>query len=306
MLIGIIAFLTLMLVISVYVFTASRIGTLESCLTECSQFPYEDSNKLLVVNLNMLHGYPNFEHLPERLELIKEQLRIVSPDIVTMQEVPWTRTTQSVARILAEEIGMNFVYLPVNGNRWTIFFAEGEAILSKFPLKDVEYFELLPRAGFFENRVALKVTAEVPWGNIHIINTHIASDDPNVNELQVQQLFHYVSGIESGNVIVAGDFNTAEKSPQIKFLASEWIDSYRIINPGLQGFTCCIDQLVASSNDPILVERIDYIFLATNGEKPSPTVIDSQRIFVTPYWTGNYWLWASDHVGVQSEFRFSP
>lgn len=301
--IGIFASILLLLLITGYVLTASRIGALESCLTECSQFSYEDDDKFLVVNLNMLHGYPDFEHLTERLEFIIDQLRIISPDIVTLQEVPWTRATGSAVRFLAEATGMNYVYLPVNGNRWTIFFAEGEAILSKYPLENVEYLELLPRAGLFEHRVALKATALFPWGKIHIVSTHITNGDPKVNELQTQHLNQYVSGIKSGAVIVAGDFNATENSPQIKSSANEWIDTYRIINPDLPGFTCCVEDLVASPVETNLVERIDYIFLVPKGEMHSPSVIGSKRVFVTPFWSGFHWLWASDHVGIQSKFQ---
>ncbi len=58
--------MAVMLLISGYIFTASQIGAFESCLVECTQFPSEHNNEFLVMNLNMLHGYPDFEHLSER------------------------------------------------------------------------------------------------------------------------------------------------------------------------------------------------------------------------------------------------
>jgi endonuclease/exonuclease/phosphatase family metal-dependent hydrolase len=306
LLIGLIAIMAVMLLISSYMFTASQIGEFESCLVECTQFPREHNNEFLVMNLNMLHGYPDFEHLSERLDLIAEQVKIISPEFVTLQEVPWTRTTRSAARYLAEETGMNYVYLPANGNRWTIFFEEGVAILSKFPLKDVEFVELFPRAEFFEHRVALKTTAVAPWGKIHIVSTHLTNGDPKINQLQAQNLYQYVSGIKDGNVIVAGDFNATENSPQIKFLDNEWIDTYRKVNPYLPGFTCCVKQLIASPVDNNLEKRIDFIFMAPDKVNPSPIVIESQRVMVLPYWVGNQQLWASDHIGVLSKFRVLP
>ena len=298
--------MTVLLLISVFLFTASRIGAFESCLIECSQFSSEYNGEFQVLNLNMLHGYPDFEHLSERLDLIAEQVKIISPEFVTLQEVPWTRTTRSAARYLAEKTGMNYVYLPANGNRWTIFFAEGEAILSKYPLKDVEFVELFPRAGLFEHRIALKTTAVAPWGKIHIVSTHLTDGDPMVNQLQAQNLYQYVSGLKDGNVIVAGDFNATENSPQIKFLGNVWIDTYRKVNPFLPGYTCCWEKLIASPVDNSLEKRIDFIFLVPDKVNPSPIVIDSQRAMVLPYWVGNQQLGASDHIGVFSKFSVRP
>lgn len=304
--IALIAILAVVILISGYIFTASRIGAFESCLVECSQFSSEYNDEFQLMNLNMLHGYPDFEHLPERLDLIAEQVKNISPEFITLQEVPWTRTTRSAARYLAEKTGMNYVYLPANGNRWTIFFTEGEAILSKYPLKDVEFVELFPRAGFFEHRVALKTTAVSPWGKIHIVSTHLTNGDPKVNQLQAQNLYQYVSGIKDGNVIIAGDFNATENSPQIYFLGNVWIDTYRNVNPYLPGFTCCVDYLNASPEDNILEKRIDFIFMAPDKVNPSPIVIESQRAMVLPYWVGNQQLWASDHIAVLSKFRVLP
>ena len=62
----------------------------------------------------MLHGFPKFKFLPERLEMIASEINRLDPDIVLLQEVPWTLKIGSAAEFLAEKTGMNHAYLRAN------------------------------------------------------------------------------------------------------------------------------------------------------------------------------------------------
>jgi hypothetical protein len=70
-----------------------------------------------VLSLNVFHDYPHFEYLPECLDLIAEEIRRLSVDIVCLQEVPWTWEFGNAAELIARQVGMNYVYLRANGNR---------------------------------------------------------------------------------------------------------------------------------------------------------------------------------------------
>jgi hypothetical protein len=96
---------------------ASRIGPLESCLSSCSHFDPAVDNHLRFLNFNMLHGFPQFDNLRNRVDSIAEEINRLSPDIACLQEVPWTVHTGSVAKKISARTRMNYVYLPVNGNR---------------------------------------------------------------------------------------------------------------------------------------------------------------------------------------------
>lgn len=285
-----------------WVLSASRIGPIESCLTACSQYPSEGADIFSVLNLNVLHGFPEFEHLSDRLEIIATQLAQTDPDFVTLQEVPWTWKTGSAAKYLAEKLGMNYVYLPANGNRKAIFFSEGEAVLSKYPLKNVEFMELKPRAGFFEHRVALKVTAIIPRGEIHLISTHLTNGDPEICQKQTLDLYQMVSSLDGSPVIVAGDFNAEEDSIQIKYLNDNWVDTFRQLNPHDPGLTCCVDVLSDPNIDTQLEKRIDFLFLVSE-DIPNTRVLESKRVFTHPYSIEKGQLWASDHIGIISTFE---
>jgi len=292
------------LCLSVLIFwaaSASRIGPLESCLVSCSHPDPEIDNNLRFISFNMLHGFPRFEGLRSRVDLITEEILRLFPDIVCLQEVPWTVFTGSVSNLISEQTMMNYVYLPANGNRWAILFSEGEAILSKFPLKDISYNELKPKPGWFEHRVVLHATVRHPRAEIHVFCTHLTGRDSDINQGQVASLYEFVKEIDGAISLIAGDFNAVESSPQINLLASSWIDAYRHVHPSDEGKTCCIDQPGYFSQDEN-EERIDYIFVA-GREIDRINIIDSRQIFTQPYssTSGAYWL--SDHAGLMVEIE---
>jgi endonuclease/exonuclease/phosphatase family metal-dependent hydrolase len=248
------------------------------------------------MSLNMLHGFPRFEHLSDRLDLIAEEIARQDADIVCLQEVPWTVRLGSAAERLADQTGMNHVYLRANGNRWAILFEEGEAILSRYPLHGLAHAELIPRAGFFEHRVVLKATVDTPSGDLDVFVTHLTNGDPSVNRAQAQALLGFVESSTQSPAIVAGDFNAPEDSPQILNLSEQWADTYRQANPEDTGLTCCVSDL---SNDPSepLEKRIDYLYMVTH--RSIPTEIEaSHRVFDQPYAVPWGWQWASDHGGI--------
>ena len=245
------------------------------------------------MSLNVLHGFPRFEHLGPRLDMIADEMRRQEVDLACLQEVPWTLRLGSAADYLARETGMNYLYLRANGNRWAILFEEGAAILSRYPLRDVTFQELRPRAALFEHRVLLRATAVTPQGEVTLYVTHLTHGDPAVNRAQFAALMAYIDQTSAGPSIVAGDLNATESVQQTA--AAGWLDSYRFAQPDDPGHTCCIEDLSARS-DRTLTKRIDYLYLAAGTEEVC--VVESRRILDQPARLGEGWLWASDHVGV--------
>lgn len=291
----------LVILLLLFVTTASQVGPVEF---HYANVPTPgDQNFLLLrfVNLNMLHGFPGFRDLPTRVDLIGEGLDRLSASVVCLQEVPWTRITGSAASILSEKLAMSYVYLPANGNRKTILFSEGVAILSSYPISDVEYSELSPRAGFFEHRVALSVSIETFIGRIRIVCTHLTNGESDINLGQIQSLYDFASKFHEP-LIIAGDFNAREDEPQIKFLQEKWTDVYRATHPRDPGHTCCIDDLY--DPEDTLEERIDYIFISPGKELKIQTR-EIEVIFDSPQRVNSGLIWASDHAGLYAEFVLS-
>jgi endonuclease/exonuclease/phosphatase family metal-dependent hydrolase len=286
-------------ILAYWVLNVSRPGReVVGCPEDCSETAAEGGESLKVISLNMLHGFPRFHRLQERLNLIASEILSQDADIVCLQEVPWTLPLGNAAEYLARGVGMNYVYLRANGNRNAILFEEGEAILSRYPLRDLDFAELLPQAGFFEHRLVLSATAVTPQGEVRLFVTHLTHGDPDINRDQVESLMIYVQSQDQRPAIMAGDFNASEDSPQIQAVTRIAVDCYRLIHPNDNGFTCCIEDL---SMEPAehLDRRIDYIFLLSD-ESRGVTVADCQRVLVRPSKVGDGWLWASDHVGVMA------
>jgi endonuclease/exonuclease/phosphatase family metal-dependent hydrolase len=269
------------------------------CLEGCTSVGARRDGPLRVMSLNVLHGFPKFSHTARRLTLIADEVRRRDPDLVCLQEVPWTRDLDGASR-LAELTGLNYAFLRANGNRRTIGFEEGVAILSRFPLKEISFVELRPRAGLFEHRVALHALAVTPWGGVDVFVTHLTHGRSELNRRQGASLQAFVAATGSKPAIVAGDFNALEDESQISALVAQgWVDAYRTVHPQEFGATCCVGNL-SGGPDQSLGERIDYLFLVPQGGEEM-AVLDVQRVFDRPFRVPDGWLWASDHAGLWAE-----
>ncbi|TKJ30509.1 MAG: hypothetical protein CEE40_04740 [Chloroflexi bacterium B3_Chlor] len=283
--------------LTVWALNASRVGDrVEGCPEGCAVAGERRDGSLRVISLNILHGFPRFDRLRKRLDLIAEEVHRQDADIVCLQEVPWAPHIGSAAQYLAARTGLNHVYFRANGNRWTILFEEGEAILSRYPLRDVTFEELQPRAGFFEHRVVLAATAITPWGELLVFVTHLTTGDPLINRSQAKSLMAFVARRGEEPAIVAGDFNAMEDSPGIKAISTQAVDTYRAMHPEDPGFTCCIDDLSSAFPDPP-DERIDYVFLFP-GKQHRADLASCERVLDQPFHSTDGWQWASDHVGL--------
>jgi len=280
-------------VVLAWLFNVSRPGRrIEGCAHGCVTATVQDDAQLRVMSLNVLHGFPRFEQLQLRLDRIADEIRRQEIDLACLQEVPWTPRLGNAAEYLARETGLNHLYLRANGNRRTILFEEGAAILSRYPLRDVTFRELEPRAAFFEHRVVLRATALTPQGEVTLYVTHLTHGDPAVNQAQFASLKAYVDQTSTETSIVAGDLNATEDI--LRDAAIGWTDTYRAARPDERGDTCCIEDLMRS--DRTLTKRIDYLYLASSAEEVH--IVDSRLVLDQPVRSGESWLWASDHVGV--------
>jgi endonuclease/exonuclease/phosphatase family metal-dependent hydrolase len=285
---------------ALYLFNASIPGRrLEGCPAECAAAPERRPGPLRVASLNMLHGFPDFKNLPLRIEVIAAEIRRLDADVVLLQEVPWTLRTGNGAAVLARRLGYNHLYYRAEGNKYLIFFETGQAILSRFPLKDPHFTDLAPQVNLFESRVALSATALTPWGEATFVDTHLTNLAAQKNLGQAGSLLAFVKALPAGLKLVAGDFNAREDSPQIRLLPAAWIDAFRELHPDEPGLTCCIDDLNAGPEEP-LEERIDYQFLAGTGGR----IVRAELVFNQPADLGGAWQWSSDHIGLLVELEW--
>jgi endonuclease/exonuclease/phosphatase family metal-dependent hydrolase len=197
-----------------------------------------------------------------------------------------------VADELARRTGLNHLFLRANGNRRAILFEEGEAILSRFPLRDPVSVRLPGRTGLFEHRIALAATVDSPWGPVGAVVAHLSGGSASVSAAQVAALRRFV-GAPAHPVVVGGDFNATDDSPPVRDLARAWTDLLRAADPPDAGPTCCAHDVTAAPGAP-LRERIDFLWLVGSGAR----VAQAHRILTDPVRVGAGWLRASDHAGL--------
>ena len=282
--------------LALWMLNASQPGVaVEGCLEGCATAARPDDGTLRIVSLNVLHDFPRFAFLPQRLDLIAAEIRRLDADIVLLQEVPWTWRVRSAAAYLGRATGLNYGFVRANGNRWALLFEEGEAILSRFPLREVKFTELRPAEAPFQHRVALSARVDTAIGPLRVVSAHLANQNPTVNQEQAASLARFVAA-QAGPTIIGGDFNAAADSVTIRAMQPAWVDSFAAVRPDDPGLTCCVDDLTAPP-DARLEERIDYLFLSP-GPASAWRVRASQRLFTAPQLTPAGRIWASDHIGL--------
>lgn len=262
------------------------------------------TRSLNVLNFNMLHGYPNFSTLPRRLKLLQDQLATLQPDIVLLQEVPWRPEIGYAAQQLAGNT-YAWAYARANGNHALIRFEEGEAILSRYPLDEVEVRELKPQARPFEHRIVLHALVHLPQGDLHLFVTHLTHREAAINAAQAAALYRYVENTAGETpALITGDFNALPEEPTIRQL-NGWVDLFAQAHPGESGYTCCLPDESDTTSASVANERLDYIFYRPGTGKATLTVEDIQVIFNQPIETTNGALWLSDHFGLFAQLKWN-
>jgi endonuclease/exonuclease/phosphatase family metal-dependent hydrolase len=298
---AIISAIVLVSLAGLWLLNVSKPGHVLGCPDGCATRVSRREGPLRVLSMNVLHGRPDFENLPQRMDIIADEIIAQDADIVMLQEVPWTPGFGEAAAFLAERCGLNFVYLRSNGNRWTIFFEEGSAILSRYELKNLSSSELRPRAALFEHRTVLHATVATDWGDIDVFVTHLTNGEDEINAAQLASMQAFVRATGIAPAVIGGDFNAREDEAHIVALAPEWVDTHAAANPGDPGLTCCIDDL-HSGPEESLEKRIDYVFLLPRSGTIAE-VRSAETILDQPLRVDGGWQWASDHAGLLVEFE---
>jgi endonuclease/exonuclease/phosphatase family metal-dependent hydrolase len=146
------------------------------------------------------------------IDRIAEDLRRLSADVIALQEVErGTRRIQRTdqARTLAEALEMEHAF----ASSFSVEQGEhGLAILSRFPIRDVEILRL-PKGSARWPRVALKARIESPQGPFRMVCTHLArpfgwpTSNTRARLAQIRAILEDLRE-EPLPVVLAGDFNS--------------------------------------------------------------------------------------------------
>ncbi len=217
--------------------------------------------------------------------VFEELLKVIeaaNPDIIGLQENEGLRLSsgnQNGVLWLAEKLGMHYYYGPPTSAQ-----IYGEAILSKWPIKEQEWKQL-PSPEGIERGIA-RVVIDSPFGELLVFNTHFEID--RFKTAQREQANFVVEYVGGQKAIVLGDFNTRADQNDEAYHILYSAFTYGLVEAGFHpnatiGFS-------SPATDP--THKIDYIWL-TRGHWTA--VPNSYKTYGNPD--------ASDHLGVLIELE---
>ena len=284
---------------------------------ETAPVPAGRDSVLRVVTFNLFHGGPTSglwgddRELDRRVTMVIEGLRALDPDVITLQEASVGLGRPNVAARIARALGYHHVHAaatprvfrePLLGRLVALLinFAEGPAIVSRFPIVRTDEHDLPRCAKLLDPRVVVHAEVTTPWGPLQVLSTHTSHD-----VCQLRRVGELARSLRGGPLpaILGGDLNHTEDSPAMRALLDDGlVDAFRRANPGEPGLT--VWQRVTAP-EPTVFRRVDYVLLAP-GAASRGRVVHSRVVLDTPERRGDGTaLWPSDHYGVMADVDLS-
>jgi endonuclease/exonuclease/phosphatase family metal-dependent hydrolase len=293
------------------------------------------SNHLRVATLNIWNRSGPW---PERLRLIREQLRILDPDVLGLQEVlrtvspgeepngTWTApasASQDLAADQASAIGAGthpkIAYGAAMDYGSGLMF--GNAVATRYPIVETRTFEL-PGRETGEVRSLLYALIDHPRGKLPVFCTHLnwKLHHGSVRVRQVRAICERIKELaptDDGDhlpPVLMGDFNADPDSDEMRFMRGlatidgqtvYFADAWVYGGDGSPGYTFDRrNRFAALAHEP--PRRIDYIYVRGPDSKLRGEPVRTRLAFATKHETAAGDLWPSDHFGIVSDLSAEP
>ena len=191
---------------------------------------------------------------------ILDVIKATKADVVALQEV-----SPAMAKVLAEQLKAEYPYQALHPNFVNPIFGQG--VLSRYPIVEDEYWVI----SLGHQRVKIDRNGEP----LVLYNTHPVHPfrfregevfDMQPHQREVQTVLRRVA-LETGAILIAGDFNMSDQATDYARLTEHFHDTYREVGWGL-GLT--FPDFTSSAAQPVKtpifsamgrpVVRIDFIF----------------------------------------------
>jgi len=227
--------------------------------------------QITVISANLWHDWPFKRNIIDRLESFAQLVESNNADIILLQEV--SRSAElNVDEWLANRLGMAYLYSRANGSS-EIGFEEGLAIFSRYPIQQPVMKSLGKYPSTFVRRIALGAHINTPVGGMLAMSVHLGLLKSR-NTSQHADLRQWVDSMPVDfPVLVGGDFNAHETSPQISQVKTTWLDTFRHMHPAGDATT---HELHTPWGSSFHRRRLDYIFLRHG--KPDWRVLETKHL----------------------------
>ncbi|MHB8574971.1 MAG: endonuclease/exonuclease/phosphatase family protein [Dehalococcoidia bacterium] len=248
----------------------------------------------------------------ERRPLIRSWIEQLQPDLIGFQEALRSDGDDQVAELLAGlEYQIDFVKAVDFWDDARMAF--GNAVASRWPIRERETLRL-PDAGDAEQRAAITVTVDAPFGPIGFTCTHLNWKLHHgwVRERQVVAVTEFARARRPRGgfpPILVGDFNAQPESTEIRYVKGlhaldggsvHFRDAYAIAGDGDGTTWSNRNDYARPSLEPD--RRIDYIFVGP-PQRDGVGNIEHCRVVCN---TSDHRVWPTDHFGVYAELRTEP
>ncbi|NUP05059.1 MAG: hypothetical protein HOW73_03245 [Polyangiaceae bacterium] len=271
---------------------------------------------LRVLTLNIWNRQGPWDN---RLRLLQKEIVALDPDIVGLQEVihrpgrPEACQASQIADAWSRAGGPPEIHVGF-GPAWTYESGDqfGNAILSRYPLRDGRTFDLPTR----DSRCVVFARADTPFGPVPFFVTHLSwkFDEGNLREDQVLAIASYVNEtVEPSDLpaVLVGDLNAAPDATEIRFLRGlHALDRKSIF------FTDCFERAGEGPgftfdppNNPHAAltyeapRRIDYVLVKGPDGRGRGMPLTAKVVFTEVVGHGAERHAPSDHYGVLAEIR---
>jgi endonuclease/exonuclease/phosphatase family metal-dependent hydrolase len=255
---------------------------------EAAATPNAAPSEFVVATLNIWHDQQDW---PARMALILDALRTLDPDVVFLQEVLEKEGLPNQAAALAESLGCAFIFTSVDPPGAPRRY--GNAILTRHRLVETHEVKLEPLNDY---RVAahVRLNADGRTVDAYVTHLHHTAEGASIRARQVLDLLAFIDSTHvRGAMVLGGDFNAAPDAPELRPIRERLIDTFAAVHP------TSADTPVTTLNPAKghLPHRIDHIFAG-----PGLLRAIASEVFLDAPGAGE--VWASDHFGVWTRFRW--
>lgn len=247
----------------------------------------------------------------ERQAAIVEAMRGVDADVWCLQEVFATRDGRNQAEELATALGG---YHVAHASRFDLAHFEesiGNAVLARWPVRDVEVRPLEAPPGLDELRLVLRADVAAPGRTVEVFCTHLnwRLDQSHVRQEQVRAICEFVAETRDRREfppVLCGDFNADPESDEIRMLTGQravpvpklvFLDAWRSAGSGPGMTWDNRNPFAAQDCEPD--RRIDFVFVGYPRDLGLGQVVAAGLVGDAPI--GG--VWPSDHFGVVADLR---